>query len=470
MNHRANATAKPSITANLEAERQLLGHLLSHNDAYWEIRSLLRPEHFYQPAHQDLYQNIGNFLDSDRNANPVTLKDAGPHEINDRPAHLYYLSLVKDAAHAVSVKDYANAIRDLAFRRDIEIITTVAAETTKTAKPLASPSQIANDVEQKLAETRFKFEIDQGNDRSISHVCKCGLIRMAEIMISEIPPYPSWGLKELDDRIGRLMPGCMYVLAGRPGQGKTAAGVCFARSIIRQKQSETHNFGVLYFTPEVTKEDLWARFVACEMAQSNTPVEYSKIRQGKLNKIELTQIEKYSDVLAKFPLAIDDTGGLTVMDIYVRAREEQQLMAKKGIKLSAVIVDYLQILKPTSRYFGNKVAEVSEISSGLLKMAKDLGIAVIAISQLSRKVEERNNKRPVLSDLRDSGQIEQDANSVIMLYRPAYYDNQNPKPEDSDKIKARQNNLEFIIAKARDGITGEVLTHAEIGRNHIREK
>ena len=189
--------------------------------------------------------------------------------------------------------------------------------------------------------------------------------------------------------------------------------------------------------------------------------------------MRLAVVEHFSKALKRFPLSIDDKSGLTVAEIFVRARNEQQKLKKRGVDLAVVVIDYLQIIKPSTRYVGNKVAEVSDISSSLVALAKDLNVAVIAISQLSRKVEERKDKRPIMSDLRESGQIEQDANSIIFLYRPAYYDNQQTAYADAellDKFQRRENDLHYIIAKARDGFPGEKKLQCDIGKNHIFEK
>ena len=308
---------------------------------------------------------------------------------------------------------------------------------------------------------------------SIDAVSDESLQSLIELMSNPVSPYPTMGLKPVTRLMGPLTPGCVYVLAGRPGSGKTAAGVAAARSIIRQTGPDGQNFGVAFFTLEVMRRDLWNRFIACEMALSNTPVNYMDLKRGTISKPQLHAVKNYSKALKRFPLSIDDKSGLTVAEIFVRARTEKQKLAKRGIRLSVVVVDYLQIIKPAGRYHGNKVAEISDISTALVTLAKDLDVAVIAISQLSRKVEERNDKRPIMSDLRESGQIEQDANSIIFLYRPAYYDNQHTANADADllaKFQARENDLHYIVAKARDGLTGEIIAKCDIGKNHIYQK
>ena len=459
--------------ANLEAERQLLGRLMLDNACYWQIASFLRPEHFYVPAHQDLYYHINTLIQDNQLANPVTLQPYMQHEINRAPAVRYYLALIKDATTAINVDDYARTIVNLALRR--QIITgahalIVQSQTFEIGTPVEKILQSADVL---FSDIRLSIPGVMMDTTSIQSVCEASFTRLLELMSTEISPYPSIGLKGVTRLLGPLTPGCVYVIAGRPGAGKTAAAVAATRSIIRQTAPDGTHFGVAFFTLEVTKHDLWNRFVACEMAISNTPINYMDLKRANVTGVQIKQIEHYSKALQRFPLSIDDKSGLTVAEIYVRARAEKQRLEKQGLTLNVVAIDYLQIIKPTGRYIGNKVAEISDISSSLVKLAKDLEVAVLVVSQLSREVEKRPNKRPIMSDLRESGQIEQDANSIILLYRPAYYDNQRTSYADAelmDKFQARENDLHYIVAKARDGMTGEVITYCDIAKNYITDK
>ena len=459
--------------ANLEAERQLLGRLLLDNQCYWQIAGFLRPEHFYSGVHYELYEKLGELIRKDELANPVTLMPYVRKSINYAPATRYYLQLANDATSAVNVEYYARTILDLALRRKMIEGAQVLIDHCRHMEIETPVTTILESADLVFSKIRFSVPGALRDTTSIDEICDESFQSLLELISNPGLSYPTIGLKGVTKLMGPLTPGCVYVLAGRPGSGKTAAAVAAARSIIRQQDPNNKNFGVAFFTLEVTKRDLWNRFIACEMALSKTPINYMSLKRGSISKTELKAVEHFSNAFKKFPLSIDDKSGLTVAEIFVRARMEQQKLAKKGIKLAMIVVDYLQIIKPAGTYQGNKVAEISDISTALVTLAKDLDVAVIAISQLSRKVEERTDKRPIMSDLRESGQIEQDANSIIFLFRPAYYDNQQTSYADAEllaKFQARENDLHYIVAKARDGLTGEIIVQCDIGKNHIYEK
>lgn len=462
-----------AVTGNLEAERQLLGYLMLENSAYWQIAKILRPEDFYSPVHEDIFRTIANLITTNQIANPVTLQSYFKQRINNGPAVRYLLGLVGDPATAVNVGDYAQTIVNLSLRRQIRDGAHALIAQSETMEIGTPVKRILETADMLFSNIRLAIPGALQDTTSISAVCEESLQGLKELLTTPVSPYPSMGLKGVTRLMGPLTPGCVYVLAGRPGSGKTGAAVAAARSIIRQNAPDKSNFGVAFFTLEVTRRDLWNRFIACEMALSNTPVNYMDLKRGNITSPQLNAVERYSKALERFPLSIDDKAGLSVAEIFVRARLEQQKLEKRGVTLAVVVVDYLQIIKPSGRYQGNKVAEISDISSGLVALAKDLNVAVIAVSQLSRRVEERTDKRPIMSDLRESGQIEQDANSIVFLYRPAYYDNQQTAQADAEllaKFQARENDLHYIVAKARDGLTGEIIAQCDIGKNHIFEK
>ena len=371
------------------------------------------------------------------------------------------------------MEDYALNIVNLALRRRLSDGAAALIEQAQTMEVLTPVSKILESADMIFSDIRLSVPGSLIDTTSIVAVCDESFERLVDLLDYEVSPYPEIGLKGVTRLMGPLTPGCVYVIAGRPGSGKTAAAVAAARAIMRQHAPDGSNFGVSFFTLEVTKTDLWNRFVACEMALSNTPVYYMALKRGSISKAQLGAVKYFSDALKKFPLSIDDKSGLTVPEIFIRARAEKQRLAKQGVKLAVVVVDYLQIIKPSGRYSGNKVAEVSEISTALVTLAKDLGVAVVAVSQLSRNVEQRADKRPIMADLRESGQIEQDANSIIFLFRPAYYDNlatEGASPEMLEMFQERENDLHYIVAKARDGIPGEAITYCDIGKNHIADR
>lgn len=456
-----------------EIERRLLGKILLENEMFWVCRPHVKAEDFSVQAHQDLFADMEKLINDNEPADPFTLSTFNSAQINEKPAFHYYLALTKNPVHMVEIEDYARIIREYSKRVKFSMLTAQASEyALKTTKYDDSDSYI-NQFETKLLELKLEYETVDSANRSIESVCNESLELFLQETVSEEEIYPTIGLKSVTNLMGPITPGCVYVLAGRPGSGKTAAAVAAARSIIRQNGPEGQKFGVGFISLEMTKKDIWARFVACEMAMSQTPIYYKEIKRRELGGAKLEAVANFSNSLKKFSLFIEDKSAMTVADIHACIREEQYRLSKNDQRLDVVFIDYIQIIKPSKRYQGNKVAEISQISSGLVHLAKTLNVAVVAISQLSRKVEDRNDKRPIMPDIRESGQIEQDANSIIFLYRPAYYDNQQTKTANADdlaKFQARENDLHYIVAKARDGITGEAIVYTDIGRNQIREK
>ena len=464
--------AKNDDVANFEAERQVLGLLLLQNQLFWKVAPFLQDEHFCAPVHQDIYRTIGKLLNNNQKATPITIKTSMRYEINNQPAINYLLHITKDPASIVNLDDYARTIVALALRRKMIDGAKVITQSAQTAEVTQEISTLVGDAEIIFADIRAKIPGEFRDTTSISAVSDESLKQLEELISAERSPYPTIGLPNVTRLIGPLTPGCVYVIAGRPGSGKTAAAVCAARSIVRQKTPENKHFGVAYFTLEVTNRDLWNRFLACEMARSQTPVNYMDLKRGTISEMQLQAVKRFANKFKRFPLSLHDKSSLTIAQIYVEARAQQEKLKQIGQTLDVVVVDYLQIIKPMGRYAGNKVAEISDISMGLLALAKDLNVAVIAVSQLSRKVEERHDKRPVLSDLRESGQIEQDANSIILLYRPAYYDAMRTEQATSEELiqyQARENVLHYIVAKARDGKPGESKQHCEIYYNYISD-
>lgn len=467
-----NAKKREETIANLEAERQLLGYLMDNNEGYWQIAKILNAKDFHSPIHEQLFGLIGSLITSNQIANPVTLQSYFKGQINYAPPVRYFLALVLDKATTISAEEYARTIANLSLRRKVIAGSQALIAQSETVEVTTPIEEILQTADLLFSDIRLSIPGSLQDTTSIAAVCDQSIEELAALIANSASPFPTIGLKSVTRHIGPLTPGCVYVIAGRPGSGKTAAAVAAARSIIRQRDLQECNFGVAFFTLEVTKRDIWNRFIACEMAQSATPVHYMNLKRGHITKVQYQAVERYSEALKRFPLSIDDKAGLTVAEIFIRARAEKQRLKKLGNRLSVVVVDYLQIIKPSGLYTGNKVAEISDISTALVRLAKDLNVAVIAVSQLSRKVEERADKRPIMADLRESGQIEQDANSIIFLFRPAYYDNQLTQfatAEEIEEFQKRENDLHYIIAKARDGIPGEVIAQTEIGKNHIYE-
>lgn len=461
--------------ANLEAEQQLLGAIMLDNSHYWQVATFLKPEDFYVEIHEDMFSNMGKLIQAGKQANPITLIPTMPERIGKLTAKQYTLGLFKDRTAAINIEDYAKTISDLNARRRLIQASEETIYEANTAAIDVTAAEIVNHADSRMTEVRNTLLVDELHNQHIDDITAANLQRMYDIRAGNAPEMPSTGYRDLDDHIGGYVRQRFYVLGGRPGSGKTALAAASMRKVVRQKKSDGGHFGAMYFSLEVPERDIWSRLIAAECATSHTPLEYRKIQSAKfLTSYEVEVVERYANALRKFPIRICDKAALTIAEIEAEARAEKQRMEKLGQSLDVIFIDYMQIIQASGKYKGQKVNEIGEISTGCLNMARRLDVAVVATAQLSRAVESREDKRPIMPDLRESGQIEQDANSIIFLYRPAYYDrrllDQTPedkKQEIAEEIEARKNDLWLLVEKARDGMPGKVKTYCEIGLNRI---
>lgn len=289
---------------------------------------------------------------------------------------------------------------------------------------------------------------------------------------SSDPPYPTTGLAGLDRMIGGWPKGELSIIAGRPGMAKSACATSFAIRAARK------GYGAGFFSLEMKGEQLGARMLA-DMAYSSSaePIHYEAIlKRSPLDERLRQRLKQAREMLAGLPLQIEEQRGLTLSEIAARTRKMISAFDRQGRTLSLIVVDHLSLVRPSSRYAGSRVNEVSELTDGLATLAKDLDIAVVALSQLNRAVEGREDKRPTQADLRDSGSIEQDASLIIFPYRPAYYlENRKYDEPEADRVRQEQlahvrNVIEFGVAKNRNGRVGVVEAFVDIGANAVRDK
>lgn len=465
-------TQEENEICNVEAERQLLGKLMLDNSLYWQISTFLKPDDFHSKVHEDLFSNMGKLISSGKSANPITLKPMLPDMVGRLTGIKYAIALSGDPTATINVPDYAKVIADLgARRRLIQACRETVYECTTSSIDVCI-SKIVDQADGRLIDVRNSIPDDNTQKLHIDDITDDCLTHMHDVLNGKVPEMPSTGYKDLDRQIGGWGRQRFYVIGARPGQGKTAFATASMRKVVRQQKKEGGNFGAMYFSLEVPGRDIWSRLVASECANSHTPIEYREIQTAKyLNQSQVQAVGKYADALRKFPIRICDKPGLTITQIEAEARAEKQRMERIGQSLDVIFIDYMQIVQAGGRYGGNKVNEIGEISMGCLNMARRLDIAVVATAQLSRGVESRDDKRPVMSDLRESGQIEQDANSIVFLYRPAYYDRREAENtndmEKLQEIEARKNDLYLLVEKSRDGTPGKVKTYCDIGLNCI---
>ncbi|MBI1775359.1 MAG: replicative DNA helicase [Proteobacteria bacterium] len=451
---------------NYEAEQGLLGALLVNNNAFEKVGDFLRPEHFTDPVHGRIFEAIGKLIDRGHIANPVTLKayfdqDNALAEVGGAQ---YLVRLAASVVSIINAEDYGRTIHDLYLRRQlIGVGEDMVNEAFKHELDISAADQIEQ-AEEKLFNLAEADRTESGF-RGFNTILK-NAVEMAEAahkrdgQLSGVPT----GLVDLDKLLGGLHPSDLLICAGRPSMGKSAlaANIAFnaASMCVDDPEAERHVIG--FFELEMSAEQLATRVLA---EQIEMPGE--KIRRGELGVEDFRKLVRASQRLERTPIFIDDTPAITVSALRTRARR-----LKRQHGLSLIVVDYLQLMRPTVGHRQeNRVQEVSDISRGLKAIAMELNVPVLACAQLSRAVEQREDKRPQLSDLRESGSIEQDADVVMFIYREQYYlerseptrraDETDDKFHDrTEKWKERCEQVyglaEVIVAKQRHGPTGKV--------------
>jgi replicative DNA helicase len=455
-----------SLPSNIEAEQALLGALLINNEATSLVAAFLLPEHFFLPVHGRIFDAVLRMIEKGQIANPVTLKhyferDEGLEEAGGAQ---YLARLAGSAVTVINAEHYGRAIHDLALRRGL---VTIGEEVVNDAydSPLeqAASDQI-EDAEQKLFRLAEDGKVASGfQPFATSLKGAVEMIEQAYKRDSHLTGAPT-GLVDLDALLGGLHPSDLIILAGRPGMGKTALATNIAYNAASTYEEETDERGqvrivdgakVAFFSLEMSSEQLATRILA-----EQTEISSDKLRRGEVRDADFGKIVRASQEMERLPFFIDDSPELTIAGLRARAR---RLKRRSG--LSLIVIDYLQLMRPsTSMRLNNRVQEVSEITQGLKALAKELNVPVLALSQLSRAVEQRDDKRPQLADLRESGSIEQDADVVMFIYRDEYYEARK-QPDDNDpvqhaewmeKMERVHNKAEVIIAKQRHGPTGKV--------------
>ncbi len=461
----AASTAYRSAPHNIEAEQSLLGAILVNNDAFYRVSDFLEPKHFFEPIHQTIYETSGSLIRMGKVATPVTLKTflPGDTDIGGMTVAQYLARLAAEATTIINAQDYGRAIYDLSLRRDLIHIGEDMVNVAFDAPVDFAPRAQIEDAERRLYELAESGRYDGGFQR-FSQAMKVALDMAANAYqrdgkLSGI----ATGLRDLDSKMGGLQRSDLVIVAGRPGMGKTALATNIAYNIARAHRAEVQvdgtmksvNGGIVgFFSCEMSAEQLATRILA-----EQTRIASSLIRRGGINQDEFDKIRDYTIELEHLPLFVDETGGLSISQLTARAR---RLKRQKGLDI--LVIDYIQLLQGSGkRGNDNRVQEVTEITTNLKALAKELNVPVIALSQLSRQVESRDDKHPQLSDLRESGSIEQDADVVLFVYREEYYlQNKEPKmgtPEHEKwqtEMELALGKAEVIIAKQRHGPTGTV--------------
>ncbi len=458
-----------NLPKNIEAEQALIGALLANNKAFERVSEFLKPQHFADAIHSKIFEVMSTLILRGHTADVITLKNYFEQEgiLNDVGGATYLIKLADSASVMTNVEYYAQFIYDKYLRR--ELINTgseIINNAFKESADLSANEQIEA-AEQQLFNLSDKGETQGGFiDFSTALTSSLGYIEQAFQKEGKISGLPT-GLDKLDYKTGGLNNSDLIIIAGRPAMGKTALATNMAYNVAeymsRAKNMDSHDKGVAFFSLEMSADQLASRILS---TVTQTPG--NKMRTGELDNAQFTRIAAAVRELETIPLYIDDTPGVTINAIRTRAR---RLKRTKGLGL--IVIDYIQLITGSSnkKNEGNRVQELSEISRGLKIMAKELKVPVIALSQLNRGVEQRDDKRPLMSDLRESGSIEQDADIVMFVYRENYYiKNEEPKQkanEPQEKFQQRiedwkkrdretANVAEVIIGKQRHGPTGTV--------------
>ena len=453
----------PSLPHNLEAEQALLGSLMFDNAVFERLSDRLRGSHFYEPFHQRLYDAIEDHIRQGLLAEPTILMERFKQDpaFQEFGGLRYLADLVDRAPPAANAPDYARVVYDLALRRDLiriggEIIREAPAPETPAIDQIESAEQQLYS----LAETGKP----SSGFVSFSHALS-GAVQMAAEAYQRDGKLAglATNLDDLDQKLGGLHPSDLLILAGRPSMGKTALATNIAFSVARNYRWEPTPEGrktvsggvVAFYSLEMSAEQLAMRILADASGVSS-----DKLRKGEIDAADFGRIRDAAVEIGESPLYIDATGGLSISKLAARARRLKRM--EHGLDL--IIVDYLQLVTTgEGNSQKNRVQEVSEITGGLKALAKELSVPIIALSQLSRQVEQREDKRPQLSDLRESGSIEQDADCVMFVYRESYYlGRAEPREgteehlkwqEDMDRLR---NQAEVVIGKQRHGPIGIV--------------
>ena len=442
---------------NIEAEQSVIGSILLNNDIFDEINIIISSKNFYDPMHQKIFDAIEKLIYSGMLANPITLKNYFEKEKDDLNVPEYLVKITKFSASSRQAIEYSKLIYDLFVKREL----------IKISENIIDTAQL-NDLEndgQKIIENFEKnlFDLAEKGSFSSSLVkfdqALKNTIEMASNAFKNdegIVGVPT-GLRDLDDRLGGLHNSDLVIIAGRPSMGKTALATNIAFNAAKKIQEEGKKSSIAFFSLEMSSEQLSTRILA-----EQSRIKSNDIRRGKISEEQFDKFIETSKNISELPLYIDETPAISIAALSNRARRIKRIYG-----LDMVVIDYIQLMSATNFREG-RVQEISAITQGLKALAKELSVPVLALSQLSRAVEQRDDKKPQLSDLRESGSIEQDADVVMFVYREAYYlRNKEPKPATTDHAEwqAKMNEVshlaELLIGKQRHGPTGNIMLEFE---------
>ena len=442
---------------NIEAEQSVIGSILLNNEIFDEINLLINSKNFYDPMHQKIFMAIEKLIYSGMLANPITLKNYFENEKDELNIPNYLFKITKFSTSSRQAIEYSKLIYDLYVKRELIKISENIIDAAKLNDLDNDGKSIIENFEKSL------FDLAEKGSFSSSLVKFDEAMKMTIEMASSaykneegIVGVPT-GLTDLDYRLGGLHKSDLLIIAGRPSMGKTALATNIAFNAAKKIQNDGRKSTIAFFSLEMSSEQLSTRILA-----EQSRIKSNDIRRGKISEEQFDKFIETSKNISELPLYIDETPAISIAALSNRARRIKRLYG-----LDMVVVDYLQLMK-ASNFREGRVQEISEITQGLKALAKELSVPVLALSQLSRAVEHRDDKKPQLSDLRESGSIEQDADVVMFVYREAYYlQGKEPRPATVEHAEwqAKMNDIshlaEIIIGKQRHGPTGNVMLEFE---------
>lgn len=460
----SNEVLIPTVTpGNVEIERALLALIVADNTVLDRL-GVLSEEDFFDDVNRQIFEAARALRSDGRAINLITLKsDLYALRFADGRDLVAYLKGVSLAGEMPDGEAAAIMIRDLATRRLIQQTADAMTEMATNYKvPIpAILSEAVRSLDDIAARTRPAGQTTWSMGEATNAV-------LSQLSSGQLPEMVESGLTDLDKMTGCLRRGQYGILAGRPSMGKSALAVCYALGAARKGN------GVLFFSLEMSAGQIATRAITEIAYRSDMRVAYSEAMNGGMAPDQVERLTRRAMPLQELPIVIDEQGGLTVSEIAVRTRRHAMELSKQGKRLDLIVVDHIGKITPSNRYRGNKVQEVGEISNGLFQIGKSERVAVLALSQLNRNVETRDNKRPSLSDLRESGNLEQDADMVMFAYRPAYYLERAKEDESTDTELKRiallekcGSLLEVGIAKNRNGRTGTIELFCDMAANYV---
>ena len=442
---------------NIEAEQSVIGSILISNELFDEINMIVTSKNFYDPMHQKIYAAMEKLIYSGMLANPITLKNYFDNEKDSLNIPDYLVKITKFSSAARQTIEYSKLVYDLYVKRELIKLSENIIDTAKLNDLDQNAQTIIENSEKSL------FDLAERGSFSSSLVKFDEAMKLTIEMASNaykneegIVGVPT-GLTDLDDRLGGLHKSDLIIIAGRPSMGKTALATNIAFHAAKNIQENIKKSTIAFFSLEMSSEQLSTRILA-----EQSRIKSNDIRRGRISEEEFDKFIETSKNIAELPLYIDETPAISVAALSNRARRIKRLY---GLEL--IVIDYIQLMR-ASNFREGRVQEISEITQGLKALAKELSVPVVALSQLSRAVEQRDDKKPLLSDLRESGSIEQDADVVMFVFRESYYlKNKEPRPATVEHAEwqAKMNEIshlaELLILKQRHGPTGTIMLEFE---------